>query len=42
MPKAADDAKNLRIFRLDELPEEFAFDHALILSDYSESLKDRV
>jgi len=42
VPKAADDAKNLRIFRLEELPENLAFDHALILSDYSESLEGRV
>ncbi len=42
IPKAADDAKNLRIFPLDDLPENLAFDHALILSDYSEYLKSRV
>ena len=42
VPKAADDAKNLKIFRLDELPENLAFDHASILSDYSESVKGRV
>jgi len=42
VPKAADDAKDLRIFRLEELPENLAFDHALILSDYSESLEGRV
>ncbi|SPF51550.1 NUDIX hydrolase [Syntrophobacter sp. SbD1] len=41
-PLAADDAKNLRIFPLDDLPEDLAFDHASILSDYSESLKSRV
>ena len=35
-PKAADDAKSLRIFPLDRLPENLAFDHAAILSDYSE------
>ncbi len=34
MPKAADDAKNCRIFRLDELPENLVFDHAQVLADY--------
>ena len=42
IPQAADDAKNLQIFPLDMLPENLAFDHALILSDYSESLEKRV
>jgi 8-oxo-dGTP diphosphatase len=42
VPKAADDAKNLRIFQVDDLPEDLAFDHASILSDYSESIKSRV
>jgi 8-oxo-dGTP diphosphatase len=42
VPKAADDAKNLQIFRLESLPENLAFDHALILSDYSESRDGRV
>ncbi len=37
VPKAGDDAKNLRIFFLDMLPENLAFDHALILSHYSEA-----
>ena len=41
-PKAADDAENLEIFSLESLPENLAFDHALILSDYSESIKSRV
>ncbi|MEN6437374.1 MAG: NUDIX hydrolase [Syntrophobacter sp.] len=41
-PVAADDAANLGIFRLDELPKDLAFDHALILSDYSEYRKSRV
>jgi 8-oxo-dGTP diphosphatase len=34
VPKAGDDAKKLRIFPLDRLPENLAFDHALILSQY--------
>lgn len=33
-PKAADDAKNLQIFDIDNLPTEFAFDHAQVLEDY--------
>ncbi len=41
-PVAADDAANLGIFSLDELPKNLAFDHALILSDYSEYRKSRV
>jgi ADP-ribose pyrophosphatase YjhB (NUDIX family) len=32
-PRAADDAKNLGVFRLDDLPP-LAFDHAQILADY--------
>ena len=36
VPQAADDAKNLQIFPLDRLPQNLAFDHALILSDYFE------
>jgi 8-oxo-dGTP diphosphatase len=35
-PKAADDAKNCRIFALDELPEPLAFDHAQVLDDYKQ------
>ena len=33
-PVAADDAKNCRIFNLNELPEPLAFDHAQVLADY--------
>lgn len=33
-PQAADDAKNLAIFELDNLPQELAFDHAQVLDDY--------
>ena len=33
-PVAADDAKNCRVFNLNELPETLAFDHAQVLSDY--------
>lgn len=34
IPRAADDAKNLALFTLDELPELLAFDHNQILDDY--------
>ena len=33
-PKAADDAKSLQLFTLDNLPEELAFDHRQVLEDY--------
>jgi len=33
-PMAADDAKNLKIFTLDALPDKLAFDHSQILRDY--------
>lgn len=33
-PRAADDAKNLATFTLDNLPNVVAFDHADILNDY--------
>jgi 8-oxo-dGTP diphosphatase len=38
VPQAADDAANLRVFPLDELPKKLAFDHAKILRDYLNSL----
>ncbi len=38
-PRAADDALNLGIFRLDALPE-LCFDHASILADYEALKKD--
>ena len=34
LPKAADDAKNLALFTLDNLPSKLAFDHNRILEDY--------
>lgn len=34
-PRAADDALNLAIFKLDSLPERLCFDHARILADYA-------
>lgn len=33
-PSAADDAKNVKIFALDNLPEKMAFDHKEIIQDY--------
>lgn len=33
-PQAADDAKNLAIFEMNNLPEQLAFDHAQVLDDY--------
>jgi 8-oxo-dGTP diphosphatase len=41
-PKAADDARNLKVFSLHNLPQNLAFDHALILSDYSEYIRAQV
>jgi ADP-ribose pyrophosphatase YjhB (NUDIX family) len=32
--RAADDARALKVFRLDEIPNEMAFDHRSILEDY--------
>ena len=34
MPRAADDAKNFGLFTFGNLPEQLAFDHALVLADY--------
>lgn len=34
LPQAADDAKNLALFEMDNLPQELAFDHAQVLGDY--------
>ena len=36
VPQAADDAADVGIFRRDELPDDIAFDHRDILSDYFE------
>jgi len=33
-PQAADDAKNLAIFEIDNLPDELVFDHRQVLEDY--------
>ena len=41
-PRAADDARALRIFPRDEIPERMAFDHRTILEDYfSDRWSDR-
>jgi len=37
VPKAADDAKRLRVFPTFGLPEVLAFDHGVILNDYLKS-----
>ncbi len=34
LPVAADDAKNVGVFTLDQLPSPLAFDHELVLEDY--------
>jgi len=34
VPRAADDAKNLRCVPIADLPNDLVFDHALILQDY--------
>lgn len=39
IPKADDDAKELKLFSDDNLPPDIAFDHGLILSDFFSSLK---
>ncbi len=38
-PRAGDDAKDCRIFFLDALPPDMAFDHREILQDYERSLR---
>lgn len=40
IPKAADDAANVKSFSINDLPETLAFDHALILKDYLAFLQD--
>jgi ADP-ribose pyrophosphatase YjhB (NUDIX family) len=36
-PKAADDAKDIDLFQLKDLPKDIAFDHRKILEDYKEN-----
>ena len=38
IPKAADDAADIKIYAMDDLPEELAFDHRQILEDYRKEL----
>ena len=38
-PQAADDAKNLKIYPVQKLPSQLAFDHNEILQDYCEFLQ---
>lgn len=40
IPRAADDAINIAVYRLDSLPEQLCFDHNKILADYAKTLKD--
>ncbi len=40
LPKAADDAANVKAFAINELPEILTFDHGLILEDYLSYLKE--
>lgn len=37
-PKANDDAKEIGLYTLDTLPDDIAFDHRKILSDYYKSI----
>ena len=39
VPEAGDDAKNIQLFTLDQLPTPLCFDHALILQDYAAGKK---
>ena len=40
-PVAADDARNVGVFSLDELPTPLAFDHAQVLADYRRYREDK-
>jgi O-acetyl-ADP-ribose deacetylase (regulator of RNase III)/ADP-ribose pyrophosphatase YjhB (NUDIX family) len=40
-PKGADDALEAKVFKLDKLPQEFAFDHSDILEDYKQWKKQQ-
>lgn len=35
-PRAEDDARSVKLYAIDELPDELAFDHAKILTDYQQ------
>ena len=40
MPQAADDASELKLYTLDNLPEPICFDHKKVLEDYKKSVKE--
>lgn len=40
IPKAADDACDISLFSIENLPQQIAFDHLKILIDYKMSLKN--
>lgn len=40
IPQAADDAKNVKIFNIDALPTQLAFDHDDVLKDYLDYKKN--
>jgi len=40
LPKAADDAAEIMLFILDDLPQNITFDHRQILEDYKKSIID--
>ncbi|MEJ2452343.1 MAG: NUDIX hydrolase [Gammaproteobacteria bacterium] len=40
MPQAADDAKTVGVFSLDQLPAPLAFDHEMVLQDYRRYLEN--
>lgn len=42
IPQAADDARHLQVFSPDQLPEQLAFDHGRILSDYLKARRGTV
>jgi 8-oxo-dGTP diphosphatase len=41
-PHAADDAADVAVFQLDNLPSPLCFDHARILADYAATLGTKV
>ena len=42
LPKAADDAKRCALYTLDNLPDQLAFDHAVILQDYQNYIRNGI
>lgn len=39
-PRAEDDAKAVKLYDINQLPEKLAFDHARILNDYQQQLEN--